>query len=263
MIPGTQIELTKIPDSARCETCNFFDISHAAVIARLGELRMALSIAACRCAQNAERGAERLRLMVQEANLPNRGCTFQNFVIREGAGIREARNAALDFAANFGPPILVFVGGTGTGKSHLLEAIGRKYLSFAKGVRFDTAAHFVDRFRFASSPASPEEPYPLMQYYASFYTVLLDDLGAEAPRSRGKLTEGQVDFATEKITSLIEDRINNGGRLAIATNLTKDEVEDQYGVRLASRVFDKSDRDRTLVLGIDASDYRKGTQRSR
>ncbi len=221
----------------------------------MAELRHPLSLAACRCAENAQQGAERLRLMVEEANLPKRLCTFENFVIREGKGIREARNAALDFAANFGPKILVLVGGTGVGKSHLLEAIGRKYLSFAKGVRFDTAAHFVDRFRFASSPASPEEPYPLMQYYASFYTVLLDDLGAEAPR--GQRREGQVDFATEKITTLIEDRINNGGRLAIATNLTKDEVEDQYGVRLASRVFDRSDRDNTLVLGINATDYRK------
>ena len=94
----------------------------------------------CRCERNdadkAQQIATAKNRRILDANLPQTvpgpmprsslNGTLQNFVDRPGTA--DAFNAAMDFTVGNGAPILLLTGGTGTGKTHLMEAIGRQYL---------------------------------------------------------------------------------------------------------------------------------------
>lgn len=238
--------LPKIPESATCGECGWFDPTHPKVIERAELLGHDVGLVACRCDMIAEEARDVEDRRRKDANLPARDCSFGNFTLRPGDGIKAAFKAAQVFAQNEGPQVLVFLGGTGTGKSHLLEAIGRAVLARGGKAHYEHAIALVDRLRFSNAPGQDQSSVELMKWIQDFPTLLIDDLGAERT----------TDYAVEKITELFEDRLMNGGRIAFATNLGVTAITDAYGPRLASRLFDVSDAERSLILPIDAEDYR-------
>ncbi len=87
-----------------------------------------------------------------------------------------------------------------------------------------------------------------MKWYESKWMLAIDDLGME----RG------TDFVQERLTMLIEYRIQHRMRTMVSTNLIKSEVEDRYGSRLASRLFSTNDDliDSEFLIINNVPDYR-------
>ena len=238
-----------LPSEAECKGgCGFWDVSHPEVIRRMAEAGRNLHDAECRCAQNNRENEQRESLRRSQANLPHEHTdfhrTFENFTAREGT--HEAVKATQAFCRGEGASILVLVGTTGSGKSHLIEAVGRTILTSGESVRYELVADYIDRYRASYSQSSDIDAATLPGWYGTFSTMLLDDLDLER----------QTEFATEKLTQIVETRMQHGGRLIITTNLNYGEVEQKYGTRLASRLWDRSDRGTVSTIVLTATDYR-------
>ena len=239
--------ITALPSEAQCPVCGLFDTANPEVVARMEAAGRPLFLAACRCANDAE-VVERARChRYHDAGLPHERegyhRTMKNF--RARTGTHDAMKAIIEYSRGEGPAILTLVGHTGTGKSHLLEAAGRAYLGQGRTVRYAYVPLLTEQLRASNIPGAETDFHGLMEQYRGAYLLILDDLG-----------ERTTEFATEALTSLVEDRVMNGGRLLVATNLMQDDVSHHYGYRLSSRLFDRSDTGRSAVVTMTASDKR-------
>lgn len=241
-----------LPDDAQCRDCGFFHLAYPGLKDLLVERGHDLGMAGCRCVERRRAEDEAKAARLAQANLPRRPegglRTFDNFTPRTGTedGIRAAR----DFVAGTKPQnILTMIGGVGSGRTHLLEAIGRAYAN-KPGVivRFELVSEMLDRMRATHSSYSNEGLYELTAYYRTAHVLLLDDLGLER----------QTDFAVERLTALVDDRYRNGGKLAVSTNIsTQDEMAEHMGDRLADRLWDRNSGISDVVY-LTCGSYRTG-----
>lgn len=237
-------ELRGSLDEAQCSTCERFDTTHPAVIAHMEAIGRPLVQAACECAENAELVERKQVERIHDANLPHERDghhrSMKNFEARDGSF--DARKGIDSFCREEGPQMLTLTGHTGTGKSHLLEAAGRAYLGRGRSVRYEYVPQLIEHLRAANSPTAELDFHEVMEQYRRYHLLILDDLG-----------ERTTEFGTEALTSLVEDRMTNGGRLLVATNLVQDDVAHHYGHRLASRLWDRSDTGRSAVVSMGAT----------
>jgi len=166
--------------------------------------------------------------------------TFANFAERKGT--EDAMEVALDFTVGNSPPIIVFAGPPGSGKTHLLEAIGRQFLDQGRTVRYELVAYLLQRLR---SSYNVEADSHVMEVCYGADVLLLDDLGLEKPS----------DWVVEQLTSLIDERWRNNRLLAIGTNENHATIEERLGPRLASRLFDRTSG-KSKVVYLVTGDYR-------
>ncbi len=169
---------------------------------------------------------------------------FADLHVEEGNS--EAITRARDFALS---PTgwLVFVGGVGTGKTRLLNAI----LSTWRGsLRHALAsAELLDYWRMA---VDTDSLGPTFNGYCTAPAFALDDLGAEKA----------TDWGKERLTMFLDFRYSRALPTAIATNLGRGEIAQRLGERLADRVYDKgTGLVKMVTLDVpsfrsDASDYR-------
>jgi len=240
----TNGEWENIPADGICPTCGRLRLDHPGV-RRVLEKRGMNHVPGCRCA---EEERERLRRRLAFANLPHEGYdqvprTFDNFGVRRGA--EEGLAAARAFAEGGGARGLTLVGGTGCGKSHLLEAIGRYCLEREQRVRYELVADLLDRLKATLREDAVLDFDQIASQYMFAQVLLLDDMGME------KSTE----WAMERLTSLVDFRLREGRPLAVATNLTDVEMRRKMGARLASRLYD-AHSGAVRVVWMTASDYR-------
>lgn len=130
---------------------------------------------------------------------------------------------ALYFSQNAGN--LLFVGGTGLGKTFLSACIARTVADRGYSVAYETAAHLfgnLEQARFNPTEDSRREA----EKYTSCDLLILDDLGTEMP--------GQ--FVTSALYSLLNDRILGGKAMVISTNLNVEEMSRRYSPQIASRL---------------------------
>ena len=130
---------------------------------------------------------------------------------------------ALYFSQNAGN--LLFVGGTGLGKTFLSACIARTVADRGFSVAYETAAHLfgnLEKTRFNPTEDSRREA----EKYTSCDLLILDDLGTEMP--------GQ--FVTAALYSLLNDRLLAGRPMVVSTNLTVDEMNRRYSPQIASRL---------------------------
>ena len=101
--------------------------------------------------------------------------TFENFA--ERAGAEEAYAVCMDFVNENTEPILVLRGPRGTGKTHLMEAVGREMLARGKTVRYERIPTLLGRMR---SAFNSEHQGVLEERNAQYRDVaellMLDDL---------------------------------------------------------------------------------------
>ena len=239
-----------LPNDSQCPVCGYFDITHPDVRRILLDrdpTKRIFQQAQCKCRGREEQQRRDEELRHAQAALPTGGITrtFDNF--RPRPGTDDMLAAARRFADRQGPRMLVLVGQTGTGKSHLLEAIGRHALESGRTVRYDLSPRFLNRLRHTYDSDSGDDLHDLMAWYQRRDTVLLDDIGMEST----------TDWAREQLTTLVQERHNSGGWMVLATNLSKIAMSDRMGDRLASRLYaGNPELPEMSVVVNTAEDYR-------
>ena len=137
--------------------------------------------------------------------------------------LKICRTYALTFAPSAGN--LLFVGGTGLGKTFLSACIARAVADRGYSVVYESAGHLFGKLEQAKfSPR--EEARREAALFTDCDLLILDDLGTEMP--------GQ--FVTAAFYTLLNDRILAGKPMVISTNLNIDEAARRYSPQIASRL---------------------------
>ena len=158
---------------------------------------------------------------------------FDNFSLHFYKGddleaVSRALSAAKQFAEDFDKTHanLLFIGGTGLGKTHLSTAIARRAIERGQDVVYETAQNIIadfeyDRFRRGYEESARSEKY------LEADLLIMDDLGVE-------LT---TQFTVSALYTIINTRINQGKSMIISTNLGQRALLDRYDERITSRLF--------------------------
>ena len=136
---------------------------------------------------------------------------------------RTARSYAQNFAMNSGN--LLFIGGTGLGKTLLSACIARAVADKGHSVVYETASHLFSKLEQARFNGN-EENRREAEKFTACDLLIVDDLGTEMP--------GQ--FVTAALYSLVNDRILAGKPMVISTNLNVEELRRRYSPQIASRL---------------------------
>lgn len=162
--------------------------------------------------------------------------------------IVNALQAAVDFADNPTPyHILTIAGGVGTGKTHLLQAIGWESLKHGRQPKFIPVARYLDRLRATFNDDSPVQFEQVYQPLEAAQILLLDDIGAE------RLTL----WGQEQLYKIVNHRWQESLPMAVSMNLDSPQAKDIYGARTADRLFDTGSG-RVRVVSTGTKSYRTG-----
>lgn len=165
--------------------------------------------------------------------------TFENFDPSYQKGDPSAtENAKMiygfckNYAESFGEGSqnLLFIGGTGLGKTHLSAAITGKVISQGHDVVCETAQNFFSDFEFErfNRPYGRDDGVESKtERYFDSDLLIIDDLG----------TELSNQFTVSCLYNIINTRLNRGKPIIINTNLTRDELKKRYSDRITSRLF--------------------------
>lgn len=137
--------------------------------------------------------------------------------------LKSCRTYATTFAPSSGN--LLFVGGTGLGKTFLSACIARTVADRGYSVTYATASHLfgtLEQARFNPTEESRREA----DAFTQCDLLIVDDLGTELP--------GQ--FVTAALYSLLNDRILFGKPMVVSTNLNVEEISRRYSPQIASRL---------------------------
>ena len=151
---------------------------------------------------------------------PNFGASHRTIMDKN---FQTCRRYALTFSQASGN--LLFVGGTGLGKTFLSACIARTVADRGYSVVYETSNRLfgkLEQAKFAPSEESRREAAKFLECDL----LIVDDLGTEMP--------GQ--FVTAALYSLLNDRILEGKPMVISTNLNVDEMARRYSPQIASRL---------------------------
>ncbi len=137
--------------------------------------------------------------------------------------LRTCKKYASNFTKDSGN--LLFVGGTGLGKTFLSACIAGVVAEKGYSVVYETAANLFSKLEQARFNATEENRQEVARL-AACDLLIVDDLGTELP--------GQ--FVTAALYSLMNDRILSGKPMLISTNLNVDEAAKRYSPQIASRL---------------------------
>ena len=136
---------------------------------------------------------------------------------------RTCRTYASLFSRNSGN--LLFIGGTGLGKTFLSACIARTVADRGYSVVYETANHLFTKLERAKFNGD-EEARKDCEKYTKCDLLIIDDLGTEMP--------GQ--FVTAALYSLLNDRLLENKPMVVSTNLNVDELSRRYSPQIASRL---------------------------
>lgn len=177
-----------------------------------------------------------------------RRMTFESFDVRGNKASlsqRQSLEAALEMAVNFAKDPdgwLVFIGPSGSGRTHLSVAIAGERLRMGQDVRYFLVADLLDRLRDAFSPDSTVSYYKLFEQVRAADLLILRDLDFDL--------QHVTPWAREKLQQLLVYRYD----ARLPTLITTTELNEERRVdAIMSRL-----QDVTLVniVPIDAPDYR-------
>ena len=138
--------------------------------------------------------------------------------------LKICREYAFSFSGNSGN--LLFMGGTGLGKTFLSACIARTVADRGYSVVYESSPHLfskMERVKFSNDQEVKRE----IDNYVKCDLLIIDDLGTEMP--------GQ--FVNAAFYSLLNDRIMAGMPMIISTNLNVDELMRRYSPQIASRLM--------------------------
>ena len=172
-------------------------------------------------------------------------------ILKENLTLQKAHTLGKAYAEKF-PNIktknLVFMGEVGTGKTFLLECIANELLKKEFYVVYVTAFNLSNTMLKALT-VSPFESETILSPLLECDLLIVDDLGTE-PMMR--------NVSVSNLFTILNEREINNKPTLISTNLSFDAIEDRYGNRLFSRIFNKRT---TKVIQFVGSDLRIKTGR--
>lgn len=139
---------------------------------------------------------------------------------------RRAKEYAQEFKGK-GSGSLLFLGGTGLGKTHLSVAVAKAVIERGYYVYYCTAQQLFSDFRYERFRRFDDDSPIKTDKYTECELLVIDDLGTES---------GGKDVAAF-FYSLLNARINAGMPTLINTNLSHREMLAAYDERIASRLF--------------------------
>ena len=137
--------------------------------------------------------------------------------------LKVCRTYALTFTKDAGN--LLFVGGTGLGKTFLSACIARAVADRGCSVVYESAGHLFSKLEQAKFSPS-EDTRREAARFNDCDLLILDDLGTEMPSQ----------FTTAALYTLLNDRILENKPMVISTNLTIEELGRRYSPQIASRL---------------------------
>ena len=150
--------------------------------------------------------------------------------------LQNCRRYAMTFCHSSGN--LLFIGGTGLGKTFLSACIARSVADRGYSVVYETASHLfsnLERAKFGGDEDSRKET----EKYTACDLLIIDDLGTEMP--------GQ--FVTAALYTLLNDRLLEGKPMVVSTNMTVEELKKRYSPQIASRL--QGNFSQLIFLGED------------
>lgn len=120
---------------------------------------------------------------------------------------------------------LLMIGNTGLGKTHLSLSIASVLLQKGFSVIYDSAGsllHKLEQERFSRGEQSDT-----LDMLLECDLLILDDFG----------TEFDTSFTRSVIYTIFNSRLNAGRPFIVNTNLSKEDLQAQYGNRILSRLF--------------------------
>ena len=142
--------------------------------------------------------------------------------------LRICRTYALTFSNNSGN--LLFIGGTGLGKTFLSACIARSVADRGYSVIYETSSHLFSKLEKAKFNPNDDNRREAAKFEMCDL-LIIDDLGTEMP--------GQ--FVVSALYSLLNDRILSEKSMVISTNLNADELSRRYSPQIASRLLGNFD----------------------
>lgn len=149
-----------------------------------------------------------------------------------------------EYAYSFtqGSANVLFVGGTGLGKTHLSTAVAKTVIEKGYNVIYETAMNIFSDFecdRFRDRFAGEK---PISSKYMECDLLIIDDLG----------TEVVTNFSVSCLYNLINTRLNKKLPIILSTNLNSQEIRKIYNDRITSRLFGDFE-----IKAFKGSDIRK------
>jgi DNA replication protein DnaC len=141
---------------------------------------------------------------------------------------------------------LVMVGQSGVGKSHLLQALGKRFCELGYRVRYTTSAELLEDLR----KSLAEQSLPRrVRYWARFDLVIIDEFGYDHSE------RGECPQAANLFYKIIDAR--SGKRsTALATNIDAKEWSDYLGDPPLAMAFLDRVVDGAIPLKIRGKSYR-------
>ena len=140
--------------------------------------------------------------------------------------IDEVHNTQID--------VVVIMGGTGVGKTHLMECMTTHALANNKLIKYSSAFNF--------NQDMLEEKEDILAPYLNSEILFIDDLG----------TENKINNVTnEYLYLVINDRMANHKKTVITTNLNFAQIQSVYGERIFSRLVHKKHSLKINFVGND------------
>lgn len=198
---------------------------------------------ACECrSQSLRRGQE----IYSGLGTNPRAQTFANFEQTvETDGAFEAARSFAEKPTSYS--ILTIRGGVGTGKTHLLQAIGWASLEAGRQPKFVSLARYLERLRSTYADDSAVSFETLYHSLEAAQVLLLDDIGAERMTSWGQ----------EQLYKIVNHRYQEALAMVVSMNLDERQAADHYGERTADRLLDTGSG-RVRVVSTGDLSYRSG-----
>lgn len=155
---------------------------------------------------------------------PDYGCSPRE-------NMRLVRGMCETYARTFpqGSANLLFTGAPGLGKTFLSACIAREVSERGFSVVYDTASHIFQQFemrKFGREDPYEEDPDRDVNRYLKCDLLLMDDLG----------TEMNLPFSQSVVYQIVNDRLVNGRKTVLSTNLPVEELGRRYGEAVLSRI---------------------------
>ena len=192
---------------------------------------------------------ECMRMRLIEAGMESSGLgtlmrtqSFENFSLdyyrknpEELARMEHNYKVVRAYAENFSmergkpmPQSLLFLGGTGLGKTHLSTAVARQVIERGYDVFYNSAVGMISDFefrRFGNSLAPTEGDNT--ERYTECDLLIIDDLGTEVVNQ----------FTLSCLYHVLNTRLNLQKPTVISTNLNSNELRKVYSDRIISRLI--------------------------